>query len=120
MILIFDYHNIAIRVVIYQIKRRMNLSPFSDSHSSRPTSFFIEDILLNKPKQMCRDSGPISSFVRPMLPEYNYPCLPGTHLIYPHQLLSHVQGFMPKHGDHPFLVPATVIALQRDSGGSAS
>ncbi|OWF46002.1 brain-specific homeobox protein homolog [Mizuhopecten yessoensis] len=88
----------------------MNLTPFnSEGHPApRHTSFFIEDILLHKPKQLCRDVSSLSALVRhPGLSEYGYPCLGGAHVIYPHQFFQHAQGFMPKHSEHPFLIPTS-------------
>lgn len=81
----------------------MNISSFSENSSSRPTSFFIEDILLNKPKTMCRAEINHGLF-RPGIPEYGFQCIPGTHLLYPHQVLQ-AQNFLHKHSDHPFLIP---------------
>lgn len=83
----------------------MNLSSFSETSSSRPTSFFIEDILLNKPKTMCRTEFSPGLF-RPGIPDYGFQCIPGTHLLYPHQVLQ-AQNFLHKHSDHPFLIPTT-------------
>ncbi|XP_069115822.1 brain-specific homeobox protein homolog isoform X2 [Argopecten irradians] len=102
----------------------MNLAPFSSEGHPTPrhTSFFIEDILLHKPKQLCRDVSSLSALVRhPGLSEFGYPCLGGAHVIYPHQLFQHAQGFMPKHSEHPFLVPTSGFPLnplfQHDSPG---
>ena len=86
----------------------MNLGHLSsDTNVSRASSFFIEDILLSKPKQLCREYGNLSALIRPALPaEYGYHCIPTPPMFFPH-MLSHVQGLAAKHAEHPFLVPSS-------------
>ena len=85
----------------------MNLGHLSDTNVTRASSFFIEDILLSKPKQLCRDYGSLSALIRPTLPaEYGYHCIPTPPMFFPH-MLSHVQGLAAKHSEHPFLVPSS-------------
>ena len=86
----------------------MNASHFSDTRSgARPTSFFIDDILVNKPKAVYRDIPGIS-MSRPGIPDFvGYPCFP--HMMYPHQVLQQAHSLLHKHPDHPhpFLVPSS-------------
>ncbi|KAL5020244.1 hypothetical protein ScPMuIL_003136, partial [Solemya velum] len=90
----------------------MNLNPFGVPHVSRPTSFLIEDILVSKPKDLCREYGSLAPFLRPTLQDYGYSCLPATPILYPHHAaLSQSQNFLPKHPDHPFLVPTAGFPL---------
>ena len=82
---------------------QMNKMQFSDGHGSRPTSFFIEDILLNKPKPTFRELPSLP--VRPTVSDFpGYPYFPG--LFYPHQVLQQTQSFLHKHPEHPFLMPS--------------
>ncbi|XP_056010366.1 brain-specific homeobox protein homolog isoform X1 [Ostrea edulis] len=75
---------------------------FSDGHGTRPTSFFIEDILLNKPKPAFRELPSLP--VRPTIADFpGYPYFPG--IFYPHQVLQQTQNFLHKHPEHPFLMP---------------
>ncbi|KAK7107173.1 brain-specific homeobox protein homolog [Littorina saxatilis] len=110
----------------------MNLRGFSEgSGQSRPSSFFIEDILFAKPKPLpvTRDpvgtSPTLTSLVRPPgFPDYGYACLGGP-AFYPHPLLAHAaaaSSFFPKQGEHPaFFIPTSGLPLnslfQHDSPG---
>ncbi|XP_025099754.1 LOW QUALITY PROTEIN: brain-specific homeobox protein homolog [Pomacea canaliculata] len=109
----------------------MNLRGFSESGQSRPSSFFIEDILFAKPKALPvtrEHSGvapPLPTLPRPAtFPEYGYACLGGP-AFYPHPLLAHAAAstFFPKQGsEHPaFFIPASGLPLsplfQHDSPG---
>ncbi|KAK3581016.1 hypothetical protein CHS0354_013911 [Potamilus streckersoni] len=89
----------------------MNLNTFQDSGTSRASSFFIEDILLSKPKQLCRDYGGLSALIRPSFPaEFGYHCISAPPVFFPH-ILSHAQGLGTKQPEHPFLIPTTGISL---------
>ncbi|XP_008567437.1 PREDICTED: brain-specific homeobox protein homolog [Galeopterus variegatus] len=78
----------------------MNLnftSPLHPASSQRPTSFFIEDILLHKPKPL-REVGPdhFASSLASRVPllDYGYPLMPTPTLLAPH-------AHHPLHkGDH--------------------
>lgn len=81
------------------------------SATTRPSSFFIEDILLSKPKQICRDYAGLnnlSAIMRPSLPvEYAaYHCFPAAPVFFPH-VLQHVQGLAAKHAEHHFMSPTS-------------
>ncbi|KAK3107345.1 hypothetical protein FSP39_012358 [Pinctada imbricata] len=96
-------------------------SGFPEPSNSRMTSFFIDDILMGKPKHAYREI-PHLSMTRPNFPDFvGYPCFPGAHLLYPQVLQA--QNFLQKHPDHPhpFLVPSSGFALspifQHDSPG---
>ncbi|XP_062618331.1 brain-specific homeobox protein homolog isoform X2 [Saccostrea cucullata] len=94
---------------------------FSEGQGTRPTSFFIDDILLNKPKPAFRDLPSLP--VRPTVTDFpGYPYFPG--IFYPHQVLQQTQSFLHKHPEHghPFLMPTVAgfpIApiYQHDSPG---
>ncbi|XP_074652967.1 brain-specific homeobox protein homolog [Tubulanus polymorphus] len=92
---------------------------FPDPHSAhRTTSFFIEDILLNKPKQMYRDFPHMMP--RTPLAEYaSYYMNPAALLHHHAALASH--PYLPKPGDHPFLIPTAGLGFpslfQHDSPG---
>ncbi|KAL3885759.1 hypothetical protein ACJMK2_025800 [Sinanodonta woodiana] len=89
----------------------MNLSTFQDSGSSRASSFFIEDILLSKPKQLCRDYGGLSALIRPSFPaEFGYHCISAPPVFFPH-ILSQAQGLAVKQPEHPFLIPTAGFPL---------
>ena len=98
--ILFSLHSFSIIV--------MNLGHLSDTSVTRSSSFFIDDILLSKPKQLCRDYGSLSALIRPSLPaEYGYHCITTPPMFFPH-MLSHVQGLAAKHAaEHPFLVPSS-------------
>lgn len=75
--------------------------------TTRPSSFFIEDILFSKPKQLCRDYSSLanlSAIIRPSLSaDYGgYHCFPAAPVFFPH-VLQQVQGLAAKHTEHPFL-----------------
>lgn len=79
--------------------------------TSRPSSFFIDDILLSKPKQICRDYpnlNNLSAIMRPSLPaEYAaYHCFPASPVFFPH-VLQHVQGLAMKHAEHHYITPTS-------------
>ncbi|XP_076466177.1 brain-specific homeobox protein homolog [Babylonia areolata] len=118
----------------------MNLQGFPESSAgsqTRPSSFFIEDILFAKPKPLpvsrAADSGvtppSVPSLVRPPpgFPDYGYACLGGpAAAFYPHPLLAHAaaaSSFFPKQGvEHPaFFIPSSGLPLsplfQHDSPG---
>ncbi|XP_041354183.1 brain-specific homeobox protein homolog [Gigantopelta aegis] len=100
----------------------MNVPAFSEPSPNRSTSFFIEDILLNKPKQLARDFSTVST-LRSAFPEYGYACVPGAPAFYTHPFLTHGASFIPKHHqDHPaFFIPTASLPLtplfQHDSPG---
>jgi hypothetical protein len=75
----------------------------ADAHTHRPTSFFIEDILLNKPKQIYREFQPITLPRSPLAEYASYAYMNPAFLH--HQALAH--HYLPKPGDHRFLLPAT-------------
>lgn len=82
----------------------MNLNFTSPAVAPRPTSFFIEDILLHKPKPM-RDGGPeafhgaLASRV-PLL-DYGYPLMPPPAILAPH---PHHPLHKPDHHHHPYFL----------------
>lgn len=73
----------------------------------RPTSFLIDDILVNKPKQFLREYQALSAFARPSLPpDYAYAYLPNPAFLNHHGIPA--QAFLHhKQADTPFLIPAT-------------
>ena len=94
------------------------MNTFNDSH--RPTSFYIEDILLNKPKSLSaftargqeslgREIGaiPVASLLRPghglqdLGPYTGYLPTPAAYL---HQPFAHPAFAKP--GEHPFFMPS--------------
>ncbi|XP_013932026.1 PREDICTED: brain-specific homeobox protein homolog [Thamnophis sirtalis] len=85
----------------------MNLNFTSPAVAPRPTSFFIEDILLHKPKPM-RDAGPeafhgaLASRV-PLL-DYGYPLMPPPAILAPH---PHHPLHKPDHHHHPYFLTAS-------------
>lgn len=90
-------------MLISDPKFQMNKMQYSEGHGQRPTSFFIEDILLNKPKPTFRELPP-SLQLRPTVSDFpGYPYFPG--IFYPHQVLQHTPSFI-KHPEHPFLMPS--------------
>jgi len=90
----------------------MDISRHKDSAATtRSSSFFIEDILFGKPKQLCRDYSAItnlSAILRPTLSaEYaGYHCFPTAPVFFPH-VLQQVQGLAAKHAEHPFLASSS-------------
>ena len=98
------------------------MNAFPDPHTHRPTSFYIEDILLNKPKQLqyaraeltaaaaaAAAAGTLGPLGRPILPEY-YTYFPAPTYL-PHQHFTH-PAFAAQHKpDHPFLLPTTAGQL---------
>ncbi|WAR05378.1 BSH-like protein [Mya arenaria] len=89
------------------IARRKESSVASSPATTRSSSFFIEDILFSKPKQLCRDYPGLpglSAIIRPSFPaEYTgYHCFPAAPVFFPH-VLQHVQGLAAKHSEHPFM-----------------
>lgn len=82
---------------------KMNLNFTSPAMAPRPTSFFIEDILLHKPKPL-REGGPepfhgaLASRV-PLL-DYGYPLMPPPAILAPH---PHHPLHKPDH-HHPYFL----------------
>uniref|UniRef100_Q810B3-2 Isoform 2 of Brain-specific homeobox protein homolog n=1 Tax=Mus musculus TaxID=10090 RepID=Q810B3-2 len=90
----------------------MNLnftSPLHPASSQRPTSFFIEDILLHKPKplrEVAPDHFASSLASRVPLLDYGYPLMPTPTLLTPH-------AHHPLHkGDHHHPYFLTTSALR--------
>ncbi|XP_032084874.1 brain-specific homeobox protein homolog [Thamnophis elegans] len=89
----------------------MNLNFTSPAVAPRPTSFFIEDILLHKPKPM-RDAGPeafhgaLASRV-PLL-DYGYPLMPPPAILAPH---PHHPLHKPDHHHHPYFLTASGVPM---------
>ncbi|XP_038635693.1 brain-specific homeobox protein homolog isoform X2 [Scyliorhinus canicula] len=84
----------------------MNLnftSPIQQVSAQRPTSFFIEDILLHKPKPL-REAPPVSfaSSLASRVPllEYGYPLMPTPTILAPH---PHHPLHKPEH-HHPYFL----------------
>ncbi|XP_064597003.1 brain-specific homeobox protein homolog [Liolophura sinensis] len=98
----------------------LNMSHFAEA-GVRPTSFLIDDILVNKPKQFLREYQALSAFARPSLPpDYAYAYLPNPAFLNHHGIPT--QAFLHhKQADTPFLIPATGFPLsplfQHDSPG---
>ncbi|MBN3301528.1 brain-specific homeobox protein homolog [Amia ocellicauda] len=86
----------------------MNLNFTSPGHpmpAQRPTSFFIEDILLHKPKPLREVfSSPFGSSLASRVPllEYGYPLMPAPTLLAPH---PHHALHKPEH--HPYFLTAS-------------
>ena len=93
------------------------MNAFPEPHTHRPTSFYIEDILLNKPKQLIHAGrGELSSasltgtLPRAPIPEFGYAYL---HNPAAAAAAAYLQGqqpfahpaFMHKPAEHPFLLP---------------
>ncbi|XP_034286365.1 brain-specific homeobox protein homolog [Pantherophis guttatus] len=89
----------------------MNLNFTSPAVAPRPTSFFIEDILLHKPKPM-RDGGPeafhgaLASRV-PLL-DYGYPLMPPPAILAPH---PHHPLHKPDHHHHPYFLTTSGVPM---------
>ncbi|XP_059813301.1 brain-specific homeobox protein homolog [Hypanus sabinus] len=88
----------------------MNLnftSPIHQVSAQRPTSFFIEDILLHKPKPV-REAPPVSyaSSLASRVPllEYGYPIMPTPTILAPH---PHHPLHKPEH-HHPYFLTSPV------------
>ncbi|KAG8434633.1 hypothetical protein GDO86_012844 [Hymenochirus boettgeri] len=82
----------------------MNLnftSPVHQVSTQRPTSFFIEDILLHKPKPLRESSTHFPSSFTSRVPilDYGYPLMPTPTILTPH---PHHPLHKPDH-HHPFL-----------------
>ncbi|XP_028930411.1 brain-specific homeobox protein homolog [Ornithorhynchus anatinus] len=93
----------------------MNLNFTSPVHpavsSQRPTSFFIEDILLHKPKplrEVAPDpfAGSLASRV-PLL-DYGYPLMPAPTLLAPH---PHHPLHKSDHHHHPYFLTASGVPV---------
>ncbi|EMP29032.1 Brain-specific homeobox protein like protein [Chelonia mydas] len=81
-------------------------APVHPVSAPRPTSFFIEDILLHKPKSLREVppehfSSPLASRV-PLL-DYGYPLMPTPTLLAPH---PHHALHKPEH-HHPYFLTAS-------------
>ncbi len=99
----------------------MNAFP---EHTHRPTSFFIEDILLNKPKPMLHGGRAeltaatlAGALPRAPLPEFggyaymhNPAAAAAAAYLQGHQHFAHT-AFLPKPSDHPFLFPTAAGKL---------
>lgn len=85
----------------------MNLnftSPVHPVSAPRPTSFFIEDILLHKPKplrEVPSEHFPGSLASRVPLLDYGYPLMPTPTLLAPH---PHPALHKPEHHHHPYFL----------------
>lgn len=116
----------------------MNLnftSPVHPVSAPRPTSFFIEDILLHKPKPLREvppEHFPGSLASRVPLLDYGYPLMPTPTLLAPH---PHPALHKPEHHHHPYFLttsgkcspsqeePPDLVARWRrggDTGGDES
>ncbi|KGL97888.1 Brain-specific homeobox protein, partial [Charadrius vociferus] len=116
----------------------MNLnftSPVHPVSAPRPTSFFIEDILLHKPKPLREvppEHFPGSLASRVPLLDYGYPLMPTPTLLAPH---PHPALHKPEHHHHPYFLttsgkcspsqeePSDLVARWRrggDTGGDES
>ncbi|XP_038610585.1 brain-specific homeobox protein homolog [Tachyglossus aculeatus] len=93
----------------------MNLNFTSPVHpavsSQRPTSFFIEDILLHKPKPLREVppdpfAGSLASRV-PLL-DYGYPLMPAPTLLAPH---PHHPLHKSDHHHHPYFLTASGVPV---------
>ncbi|XP_078540001.1 brain-specific homeobox protein homolog [Lissotriton helveticus] len=86
----------------------LHFSPGPLGPPQRPTSFFIEDILLHKPKPL-REPAPFGGPFMPRLPllDYGYPLMPSASLLAPH---PHHPLHKPEH-HHPYLLTASGFAL---------
>ncbi|NWI73928.1 BSH protein, partial [Dryoscopus gambensis] len=90
----------------------MNLnftSPVHPASTARPTSFFIEDILLHKPKPLREvppEHFPGSLASRVPLLDYGYPLMPTPTLLAPH---PHPALHKPEHHHHhhPYFLTAS-------------
>ncbi|KAM6431607.1 brain-specific homeobox protein homolog [Liasis olivaceus] len=88
----------------------MNLNFTSPAVAPRPTSFFIEDILLHKPKPMREGGpepfhGPLASRV-PLL-DYGYPLMPPPAILAPH---PHHPLHKPDH-HHPYFLTTSGVPM---------
>ena len=70
--------------------------------TQRTTSFYIEDILLNKPKQAFREYASSLTVPRAPLSEYSYAYLANPAFLQ-HPMYTH--AFAAHKPDHPFLIP---------------
>ncbi|XP_053124962.1 brain-specific homeobox protein homolog [Hemicordylus capensis] len=80
--------------------------------SQRPTSFFIEDILLHKPKPL-REVGPEHFHHSPLasrvpLLDYGYPLMPPPAILAPH---PHHPLHKPEHHHHPYFLTTAGVPV---------
>ncbi|KAM9370021.1 brain-specific homeobox protein homolog [Phaethornis superciliosus] len=91
----------------------MNLNFTSPIPPPRPTSFFIEDILLHKPKPL-RDVPPehfpASLASRLPLLDYGYPLMPAPTLLAPHPHPLHKPEH-PHHHPHPYFLTTSGVPV---------
>lgn len=91
----------------------MNLNFTSPVHAvsaARPTSFFIEDILLHKPKalrEMPPEHFPGSLSSRVPLLDYGYPLMPTPTLLAPHPHPALHKPEHHHHHHHPYFLTAS-------------
>ncbi|OCT70506.1 brain-specific homeobox protein homolog [Xenopus laevis] len=90
----------------------MNLNFTSPGHhvsTQRPTSFFIEDILLHKPKPLRESSTHFSSSFTSRVPilDYGYPLMPTPTILAPH---PHHLLHKPEH-HHPFFLTTSGLPV---------
>ncbi|XP_005991194.1 brain-specific homeobox protein homolog [Latimeria chalumnae] len=86
-------------------------SPIHPVPAPRPTSFFIEDILLHKPKPLREPppaSFPSSLASRVPLLEYGYPLMPTSTILTPH---PHHPLHKPEH-HHPYFLTSPGMHMQ--------
>ncbi|KAF1502687.1 hypothetical protein FQV18_0016190, partial [Eudyptula minor novaehollandiae] len=92
----------------------MNLnftSPVHPVSAPRPTSFFIEDILLHKPKPLREvppEHFPGSLASRVPLLDYGYPLMPTPTLLAPH---PHPALHKPEHHHHPYFLTTSGVPV---------
>ncbi|KAM6312539.1 brain-specific homeobox protein homolog [Podargus strigoides] len=92
----------------------MNLnftSPVHPVSAPRPTSFFIEDILLHKPKplrEVAPEHFPGSLASRVPLLDYGYPLMPSPTLLAPH---PHPALHKPEHHHHPYFLTTSGVPV---------
>ncbi|XP_044295606.1 brain-specific homeobox protein homolog [Varanus komodoensis] len=92
----------------------LNFTSHAVTHSvpsQRPTSFFIEDILLHKPKPLREVApehfhSPLASRV-PLL-DYGYPLMPAPTILAPH---PHHPLHKPDHHHHPYFLTTSGVPV---------